>query len=292
MHVRRGWTLHEMIISLTITSAIVGLAVHAALGQMRFFRGAGEIAAVERQLDDVTGVVRGVVWGISPLAGDVAVALDTAIELRASFGAAIACESTVGRLVIPAPMASGNTLSAFDEQPQPDDMVHALLEDSTGSTWLTFRVAAAPAYAGACPHFPAAAAAWAIALREQIAIPEGSVLRFTRPLRLSVYRASDGRWYLGARDWNAEGQRFNTIQPVAGPLNAPGAADRSGLRFDYLDEMGEPLEQTEDPRRIRGIRVVARAASLRTVRVAGIATISGERFADSAVSVIALRNAR
>ena len=73
--VRKGWTLHEMIISLAVTGAVLALAVHAALGQLRFFHGVGEITNLRGQLAQTTLVPRALLWGVSPVAGDIAVSL-------------------------------------------------------------------------------------------------------------------------------------------------------------------------------------------------------------------------
>lgn len=290
---KRGWTLVEMLVSLSVTAMIVGLAVHAALGEMRFFRGAGEMAAVERQLREATDIVRATVAGVSSAGGDILVAQDSALEARVPLGTAVVCAGSVGRLVIPMPRTAGNALSSFVESPQPDDIAFALLNDSPDDVWLTLHVATAPEYAGGCLSFRDTDGAWSLTIREPVTIPQGSVLRFVRPMRFSLYRASDGRWYLGVRDWNATAQRFNTIQPVAGPLDAASdVAALSGFRFEYLGVDGAPLDPVADLRQIAAIRVVARATSLRPARIAGIATIAGERFADSVSATVALRNAR
>src|SRR3954465_13081878 len=132
---KRGWTLHEMIISLAVTGGILALAVHAALGQLRFFRGAGEIAALRGQLAQATAVPAAFLWGVSPTAGDIRAAEDSALEVDAPMGTAVVCESAPGWVIVPAPVAEGNTLSAFVESPQPDDRIAALMEDSSGATW-------------------------------------------------------------------------------------------------------------------------------------------------------------
>jgi prepilin-type N-terminal cleavage/methylation domain-containing protein len=283
MRPRHGFTLHEMLITLGVMSGIVALAVQVAVGQLRFFRGEGEIAALRGQLAHATDVAAGVLWSASPGAGDILVASDSAIELRAQIGTAVTCASGTGQVTIPAPStAGGNTLSAFIDAPDADDFVAAYLEDSAGGSWLTLRAAAAPV-AGGCISFTESPA-WTIPLREQLPVPAGTALRILRPLRLSVYRASDGRWYLGARDWNAATQRFNTIQPVAGPL--------SELRFAYADRFGGELAPGAETSRIASVRIVARGVSLRPVRVPGRRPTTTGAFADSAAVIVVLRNAR
>jgi hypothetical protein len=287
---RAGWTLHEMLVSLSLLGGVVALASHMATGQLRFFRGVADVASLEHQLGQAAGIVSNVLWGISPPGGDIVAAQDSAVEIHAPIGAAVACAAGAGTVTIPAPSARGNALSAFLDAPQPGDRVLALFSDSLGTTWLSFHVSSAPGPGAGCVF---ATSGWTLLLREPIELPVGTPLRFTRPLRLSHYRASDGRWYLGAKDWNGALERFNTIQPVAGPLLPHGAdPDSSGLVFRYFDENGSELAAPVEVRGVSGVRVVVRAVTSAPVRIAGRARSAGDRFRDSLVLTIALRNAR
>ncbi|HET9424602.1 MAG TPA: hypothetical protein VFO55_04450, partial [Gemmatimonadaceae bacterium] len=111
----------------------------------------------------------------------------------------------------------------------------------------------------------------------------GMPLRVTRPWRYSLYRASDGLWYLGAREWNAALSRFNTIQPVGGPFLS---AASSGLRFTYADAGGNALvpgmSNTHD---IALIEVAFRVASAIPGDYEHAASIRG-----ASSTAIALRN--
>ena len=274
--VKRGFTVHEMVISLTIMTAVVAIATHFALEQLRVFRSVRIVSATRSQLEQTTELMRNVLWSASPPSGDILVARDSAIELRLATGSAVACESAPGTVVIPAPTAAGNTLSSFIRPPRPGDRVSALFRDSAGATWLHLRVSSVPEPGAFCPMFPQTTAAYAITTAEALAIPAGAPLRFTRPLRLSLYKSSDNRWYLGARDWNGERAQFNAIQPVSGPL-APYGDREPGLRFTYHDGDGVELRDPEDTRRIATVTV--------TVRATGV-------HRDSAVAVVRLRNAR
>jgi hypothetical protein len=64
-----------------------------------------------------------------------------------------------------------------------------------------------------------------------------AAFRLARRTRLAAYRSGDGAWYLGLRDWNGDANRFNGVQPVAGPLRP-----RTGFHLDYLDAAGRPLD--------------------------------------------------
>ena len=55
-----------------------------------------------------------------------------------------------------------------------------------------------------------------------------------------MYRAGDGRWYAGIRDFSPAASRFLAAQPVAGPfLRAARGGVRTGFR--YFDASGNAL---------------------------------------------------
>lgn len=273
---RHGFTVHEMVISLTVMTLVFAIATHFAMEQLRFFRGVGGATATRSQLEQATELMRNVLWSVSPGSGDILAAQDSAIEVRLAVGSAVTCASSPGLLVIPVSSAAGNTLSSFIRLPEPGDRVSALFSDSLGATWLTLRVSSAEP-GGACVMFSAVAGVHTIATAEPLAVPPGTALRFTRPLRLSLYRSSDDRWYIGARDWNGERAQFNAIQPVAGPLAAHAGDSESGLRFIYHDRDGVELREPVDVSRIAAVTVAARTTGAHH---------------DSAVAVIRLRNTR
>lgn len=273
-HVRHGFTVHEMVISLTVMSVVFAIAAHFAMEQLRFYRGVAAAGAARSQLEQATELMRNLLWSVSP--GDILVAQDSAIEVRLAIGTAVTCASSAGVLIIPLPATTGNTLSSFVRLPEPGDHISALFTDSLGATWLRLRVSSAEP-GGSCVTFSAAFGSHTIATAEPLTVPPGTALRFTRPLRLSVYRSSDDRWYIGARDWNGERSQFNAIQPVAGPLASPTHDTESGLRFVYYDGDGVELREPVDASRIAAVTVAARTTGAHP---------------DSADAVIRLRNTR
>jgi hypothetical protein len=281
-----------MLISMGVTGIVVALVAHAATEHLRFFRGVGETVALRNQTGHAGAITAGVLWSVSSAGGDIVVAQDSAIEVQMSIGAAITCANELGRAVIPAASdAFGNTLSAFVERPDVGDRAIALFEDSLGATWLTLHVASPPVGGAGCATFPSATATWTIALREQLIVPAGAALRFTRPIRLSLYRAGDARWYLGAKTWNAAAQRFNGIQPVAGPLNPYSSnPTTTGFLLTYRDSGGAELPPEAAPNRIASVTVVARTQSARQVQIGLRSETRG--FEDSTSVTIALRNSR
>lgn len=289
---RRGVTLPELLISLTVMSGVLALATHFALGQQRLFREQMGIADVRSQLNQGAQLVASIAWSVAPAGGELLAAHDTALEIRMVVGVAVACGGAPGRMLLPAPANdTGPTLAAFLTAPALGDHAAALFSDSLGDSWLTLRVAGPPTVGAGCAALPGIQESWTVPTLEPLAIPVGAPLRITRPLRLAFYRASDGRWYLGARDWNGADAAFNAVQPVAGPLR-PWSSDpgETGLRFTYRDRAGALLSPPVDPASVASIAVVLRAASRRPVRLAGFAQEPVE-WQDSAVTVITLRNA-
>ena len=282
---RSGWTLHEMIVSLVVAGAVVALAASAATGQLRFFRGVGEVSSLRTQLTQGAMIASNVLRDVGSR-GDLHVALDSAIEASVTIGSAITCASDTGRIRVTRPQASGATLASFMEEPQPGDAVHAFLADSSAG-WIRLTVAAAPVSAQ-CVRFPETSG-WLVALAEPFVIPAGAPVRFTRRTRLSHYRASDGRWYLGLREWNAPLARFNAIQPVAGPFAPYATSSASGIRFDYHDETGARLDPPVDPGRVALVSAVFRGETIRPAQVPGMKSPAAPSWADSTSMSVAIR---
>lgn len=258
---KRGVSLHELLVSLAVMGIVFGLATHFALRQTRFFREVGAATSISSQLQQVTEILRNVLVNVSPTSGELLVAQDSVLEIRMTTGMTFVCAGAPGLVVVPAPDAlPGSARSAVVRSPAPGDRLSALFSDSVGATWLNFQVASVPEAAGPCALAPAIETTWNIAIMEPVSIPAGAPVRLTRPFRLSLYRSSNGRWYLGAKDWDAGAVRFNTIQPVAGPLLPYEDGPESGLRFTYRDVSGEELIQPVDVSRVASVTVVARAS--------------------------------
>lgn len=274
---RNGWTLHELLISLCVMGGVFGLVAHQASTQRRLYAGIQQTTVIRENRAQAQAIAERILWSAAPQAGDLVVALDSALQLQTEIASSVVCSSSPGTVTVVAPsLARGKTLAGASDAPDAGDQLAALFHDSTGTTWLTFRVASVPLEA-TCARFPAERG-WMLALVEPLALPEGAAVRITRPLRLSLYKASDSRWYLGAKEWNAAANRFNSIQPVSGPY-APYSTDpwRSGLAFMYRDRGGAMLQAPVDAGRIASVSIVARASG---------------SVSDSGAVSVALRNAR
>ena len=289
---RRGFSLAEMLVSMTVLGIVVSLAAHAAAGQLRFFHGVGEVVAVRTRTGQASSVAARVLWGVSARGGDLVVAQDSLIQAHVTIGTAVVCEEGVGVVTIAPRSREGNALTAFLRPIDEGDRVHIYLADSLGSGWITAHAAAVIAAPGQCARFDQSGEALNLYLKEPLAIPAGAMLRFTRPARLSIYRASDRRWYLGMRDWRGYDGTFSTIQPVAGPLEPfRGDVSATGLRFIYLDANGIDLGTAgviaHD--QVAAITILSRGKSQGPVRIAGMKVPTDKRHIDSSIATVALK---
>lgn len=296
---RCGLTLVELMLAVVVAGVVLAAVTRIGVTQQRTFLALANDAALTTQIRDASTLLSADLRGLSARAGDVREATDTSVELRETIGSAVVCDTLSASLVM-APVARGATAFAAVVVPvQPADTAWFLGAADTAAVWRPFRISTVGSTPGGqCarvgPRLPASATSLprvTIALDSSPAARAalGRVLRFTRPIRYSVYRASDGRWYLGARDWNAASVRFNTIQPVAGPFDAPSAATPV---FQWFDSSGSRLATpVARPSDIAFATVTLRGRTRVADRVLGSARDTGQRR-DSAVIMAAIRNRR
>lgn len=262
---RAGYSLLEVLVATSVGSVVIGLAASVAFKQQRFHRDV--VIAIERtdQLEQIVALMPILIRSIAPGEGDIApgAARDTSLEFRATIATAVVCDSAAGRLML-APAGANPRLTSMIARPEAGDTAWVLTLSDSAEQWIP-RVITTVSDA---PHVCVLGetAVFGTASRSSVALgfapplpPSGTPIRITRPWRYSLYRASDGAWYLGAKDWSAALMRFNTIQPVAGPFRS---AAMSGLRFRFADSLGAVLETgTMRPSRISLIEVAFRTDS-------------------------------
>ena len=286
---RRGYTLLEMLVALSVGVVVIGLGATIAFRHQRFHRDV--VIAVERsdQLAELIALLPIPLRGISPGEGDIAPggARDTAIEFRGTIASGVVCDSASTTAMI-APLDPTARLSSVLTRPEAGDTAWFLDASGPTETWAARAITAvsdslALCRVGSSAPFGTSLHA-SIALRLATPPPAAApIVRVTRPIRYSVYRASDARWYLGAKEWNPAVSHFSTIQPVAGPIVSPAGG---GMRFRYLDSIGSLLPTVPpDPGRIAAIEVSLRVDSAIAGQYAHSASIRSR-----ATVVISLRN--
>jgi len=274
---RHGLALAELVVVLAIGGGIA-LAIGGVLRrQQRFYTNASALVEQRVHLRDATGILPGELRALAPGDGDVLALSDSSLDIRATIGAAVACDTLAGGVgldLAPTRLTSGAVLSAYATAPQAGDIVLVYDAASAGvtfdDTWATAEVAATSAELGVCAASPLVAPvadATAPRLRVRftggVRLPDtvrpGAFVRFLRRVRYRFYRAGTGDWYLGYAEWN--GTAFGSVQPVSGPFASYARGARGGLSLRYFDEAGAELSSSSDASRIARVEIVARGVA-------------------------------
>jgi prepilin-type N-terminal cleavage/methylation domain-containing protein len=295
---RRGVSLVELIVAITIGGVVLALVSSISVRQQRLYADIAARSALDAQLRQAKTILPIELRGVAASAGDIREARDTSIEVRATLSSAIVCDTQPGALVLAPADAHHTTFASYLTPIDVGDTAWLLVATDSVDYWRPLRVIqTAVATPGPCghlgPRLPAGlltasrtVVGFALPLPTEAAI--GSVIRVTRPVRYSLYRGGDARWYLGQRDWNVLTSRFNTVQPVSGPFSSPSA---HGLVFEYFDTSGVQLAvPVVNTKAIASIRASMRGQSSTVMRA--FARGAQGKSADSARVAVALRNRR
>jgi prepilin-type N-terminal cleavage/methylation domain-containing protein len=253
MLTRRGFTIVELLIALVLTGIIAGTATLSLLRQQRTHLAIGAVSDAERQLASATTIVAQQFRFLDQgdlVAGE---ARDTALQVRAPVASSIACGSSSGSVVF-LPDSDGLRLTGILSEPQAGDS----LWWNVDTAWKSVEVRGVSSVNTSCvAPIPVSGRATRLILSRNDTIPAGAFLRVTRPVRYVVYRAGDGSWQLGLREWS--GTTFSAPQPVAGPFMRTLGALRTEFRFfDDADSELPATGTSADVHSIARIRFVAR----------------------------------
>jgi hypothetical protein len=229
-------------------------------------------------LRDATGIVPAELRALAPAAGDIIAFSDSSLELRATIGTAVACDTAAGGGAIhlaPDPGTGGPyapPLAAFATPPGDGDV--ALIFDGgsqpvAADAWVSVPVSGYSVAAGLCASSP-----WRDVLpgdRESVrlrvgaghrvpaTVRPGAIVRVLRRVRYRFYRAASSEWFLGYSEWNGSG--FSVVQPVSGPFAPYRAGARGGFALRYFDDTGAELASGANASAIARVEIVARALS-------------------------------
>jgi prepilin-type N-terminal cleavage/methylation domain-containing protein len=295
---RHGVTLIEMMVVLVLGGLVLSLIAQIGLTLQRQFERAGAQVLGSTQLREAAAILPLDLRALSAPAGDIAAgeARDSTLELRATIASGVVCAAEnggQGELTGVLLAFPGDTRGDLPSRlPQPGDTLWLLDGSATEEKWRPTAIRGVREMSCAAPGSPT----WSGFLLERgqrievdaIAMSAGAVIgtavRVTRPERFSFYRASDGAWYLGLREWNATLARFNPVQPVSGPYRTPHGADRqsAGLQLAYFDSLGAVVPSgVANSRRITRVEITLRTAQA-----------NARMPAESLTIAVALRNRR
>jgi len=299
LRARRGLTLVELCIALTLGSIALCTVTAIGVRQQRLHFALAQRLAGGRPLRHAAQILPIDLRALDPSQGDIAAgeARDTSIQIRATVAGGVLCALTATEAsLVPGDAANGVLYSSLST-PRAGDTLWALSDADTSDQWVGAEITASRIAAGRCaattPQFVAARDAIALGVvltlsRDATALGmrAGSPVRVTRAARYSIYRASDGGWYLGFRD-AAPGGGFDVIQPVSGPYPS-----RSSLRFRYWSVNGSPLPTpTDSTRHIAGVEIALVVPAGDDLGAVAGATHAATPRLDSLSILVGLRNA-
>jgi prepilin-type N-terminal cleavage/methylation domain-containing protein len=306
-HWRRGFTLIELIVA-TVLAGFVGTALMMTLRrQERLYGSATEVMEVRAQLRDAADVLSADIRGAAVARYGFPLMTDSALELFTAIGSSVVCTAPVGSTLFlaPARLSSGTVLTSLLASPDTGDL--ALIYTMPGAQpdsgrWLESRIAAfgtrsvntscPPSTGFTSPADVAGQTGYALTLSAAppSSVRKGAPVRFLRRARYSLYRSSDGKWYLGFRRCNAIGPSVcGSIQPVSGPYRPyqTQGTNSGGLAFRYFASDGSEVVDALLSPTIARVDVVLRGETARAVSLAGDARL---RYRDSAIVSVSPRN--
>ena len=283
---RRGFTLIEIMISVTLLGIIGAILTTVLVRQQRFHRAVAQVTDARSRMRDIATILPTDLRSISTAGRDILGISDTSIQFRAFVGSAIVCNYASATVVElpPQELSSGNVLASWINPPQPND--YAYLYDSgteagnQDDSWGVFTITDTTSAANSawCPTTKGFATAadnnarrYRITLNtapNQARVEIGAPIRFAREVRYSVYLASDNQWYIGFQACTPNASygtagTCGTREVLAGPVK-PGTADTTTSGFFFVF------------RKRDGTRVTALATSDTIASVSvGIRTTSG-----------------
>lgn len=246
---RSGNSVVEIVVALTLAALVLAMATGSLLRQQRTAISMRAVADASGQRRMAMALLPAHIGLAAPGAEDLAPGMlrDTALQLRVAVATAITCARAVEPSI---PLDDRDTLptTGILSPPRRGDSLwwyqsdsarwvgRGLGDVSTGLGPCPARVAIAGAGAGRVMHLP---------VDGGDTVPALAPLRITRQVRVVLYRAGDGTWQLGYREWNDAARSMAAPQPVAGPFLriAPDGA-RTGFR--YYDAAGRELPPDVD----------------------------------------------
>ncbi len=302
---RSGFTLIELMISVSLLGIIGVMLTSVLVRQQRFHRAVANVTDARARMRDIATIMPTDLRSVSTAGKDLLAISDTSMQFRSFLGASIMCRFASATVIDlpPKSLASGNVLTAWINPPAPNDIAY-LYDDGTAGgniddSWAPFTISdtSSSTNAANCPTTttpPFTTAADNAARRYQLTLATapvqarvkvGAPIRFAREVRYSIYQASDAQWYVGFQRCTPNlvyglAGACGTREVLAGPVLA-GAADTltSGLFFVYYNKAGTRLLALVNTDTIASVGVGVRTTSsslLKATTRSGGAMVGGD----------------
>ncbi len=285
---RRGLTLIEILIAMTLLALVGGMLVSVMLRQQRFQRALADVADTRGRMRDIATIIPTDLRGLSSPGGDLLSIGLNQLQFRAAIGSSVVCRYG-GANVIELPpkvLSSGNVLTSWINPPQPGDVVflydEGTLDGNVDDTWSAFTITdtATAVNTAWCPVGGGAMLTRAAddaqpryritlsAAPNQTRIGLGAPIRIAREVRYSLYAASDANWYVGYETCTPSGAPgvpgvCGNREVLAGPVEAATTDTlTSGLYFLYYRQDGTRVTNIAQAAQIARLGIGLRTAPL------------------------------
>ncbi len=278
MRHRRGFTLIEVLVALTIMGIVTGAIYKLLNTSQRISLAQAEQVSLQsnvrtgslvvpNELRELNTVLAGSVEQNDIILGD-----PDLIRYRAMRGLGFACQATAaGATTLRIPRSSWTGLRG--PAAASDDLylfVDGDPDEVDDDAWQQVAVTAVTESGTAC----GAAAGYILTVAAMPAVPLNTPVRIFEVMELKLYEAGGQQW-LGARSFSAG----ENIQPVLGPLTDAGFA------LEYLNSAGVA---TADMKAVKAIRVTVRGLTEDAVRANGAGALGHPE--EALVTQVLLRN--
>jgi prepilin-type N-terminal cleavage/methylation domain-containing protein len=277
---RRGFTLAEIMIAMTLMLIVSGAAFKLLVTTQRLSRSQAEQASLQSNVRMGSLVVLNdlrelnTVFGGAADRNDILDAQVSDITYRAMRGIGFICQAPTATQI----RITRSSFSGFRDPVAGRDGLYVFIDGDPDTeaddTWLPVAISAV-ATGTACPGALGDITLTTPNTAGLVGLPVGTPIHIYEVMELKLHVA-DGKSWLGARSISAG----EAIQPVLGPL-----VDGNGFQLEYLDATGAI---TADRTAIKSIRVTIRGISDGAVTpgIEGILI----HVQDSLVTQVALRN--
>lgn len=278
---RRGFTLAEIVIAMTLMLIVSGAAFKLLVTTQRVSRSQAERAGLQSNVRMGSLVVLNDLRELSTFVGgtadrnDILDAQVSDITYRAMRGVGFICQAPTATQV----RVARSSFSGYRDPQAGRDGLYVFIDgdqdSETDDTWLPVAIADVST-ATACPGALGAGITLTTPNTAALALlPVGTPLHIYEVMELKLHVA-DGKSWLGARSISAG----EVIQPVLGPL-----VDGNGFQLEYLDAGGAA---TANLTAIKSIRITIRGISDGAVTPGVEGNLT--HVQDSLVTQVALRN--
>lgn len=247
---KRGFTLVEVLVALTLTGIVVAGTLQALSTQKKFYARQARILSARHAMRASATILVSELREVSASAGDFYAIANDSVALRSTAGFGIACGVNDASGTLSLTHVSGH----FSIEGA--DSVLVFVENGPGDDDDVWRVLPVIGIAAAGPGCGSGTAPDRVATvtGSLAGVWEGAPVRLFQPYVFGLYELN-GRWYLGRRPRVAGSEYV----PVAGPLAPPASG---GLQLTYYTSNGVA---TLDPSLVARVAITVRAPTNRTL---------------------------